>query len=91
MRTLIDGIRNAIAPRSCPVPPACPSAARRRRLLRLSLPLLSFVVPTVVTAYAFVIPRSCIHGVNALSVGFATTVLGACITYVAGVRAAAKS
>ena len=90
MRTMIESIRNAIAPRSCSVQHACPSAARRRRLVRLSLPLLSFVVPTVVTAYAIVIPRSCIHGGNALSVGFATTVLGACITYVVGVRTAAK-
>jgi len=49
-----------------------------------------FAVPTVVTAYGFVIPRSCIHGFNGLSFGFATTVLGACLTYAAGIRAALK-
>jgi hypothetical protein len=45
-------------------------------------------VPTVVIGYGFVIPRSCIAGVNELSVGFATAILGACISYVAGVRMA---
>jgi hypothetical protein len=56
--------------------------------LRLVLPLVGFVLPTVVIGYGFVIPRSCIAGVNELTIGFATTILGACITYVAGVRAA---
>jgi ABC-type Fe3+ transport system permease subunit len=56
--------------------------------LRHWLPLVGFVVPTLVIGYGFVIPRSCIAGVNQLSIGFGTTVLGACITYVVGVRAA---
>ena len=56
--------------------------------LRPYLPLLGFVVPTVVIGYGFVIPQSCIAGVNELSLGFATTVIGACITYVVGVRRA---
>jgi hypothetical protein len=58
--------------------------------LRLLLPLLGFVVPTVIIGYGFVIPRSCIAGVNELTIGFATTILGACLTYVAGVRAALR-
>ena len=52
------------------------------------MPLVGFVVPTVVIGYGFVIPRSCIAGVNELTVGFATTVIGACVTYILGVRAA---
>jgi len=52
------------------------------------MPLVGFVVPTVVIGYGIVIPRSCIAGVNELTIGFATTVLGACVTYVLGVRAA---
>ena len=52
------------------------------------LPLLGFVVPTVVIGFGFVIPRSCIAGVNELTVGFATTVLGACVTYWFGLKAA---
>jgi len=51
-------------------------------------PLLGFVVPTVAIGYGIVIPKSCIAGVNELTIGFATTILGACITYLFGVRAA---
>ena len=46
-----------------------------------------FVLPTVVVGYGFVIPRSCIAGVNELTIGFGTTILGAVLTYVAGQRA----
>jgi ABC-type Fe3+ transport system permease subunit len=56
--------------------------------LRHWLPLVGFVVPTVVIGYGFVIPRSCIAGVNELTIGFATTIIGACVTYVLGVRSA---
>jgi hypothetical protein len=58
--------------------------------LRMFWPLVGFVVPTVIIGYGFVIPRSCIAGVNELTIGFATTILGACLTYVAGVKAALK-
>jgi hypothetical protein len=54
------------------------------------MPLLLFAVPTVVIGYGFVIPKSCIAGFNGLTFGFGTTVLGACMTYAAGVRAALK-
>lgn len=58
--------------------------------LRYFLPLLGFVLPTLVIGYGVVIPRSCIAGINSQSVGFGTTVLGACLTYVAGIRAALR-
>lgn len=69
---------------------ACPVPSKRGPSLTMRhvVPLLGFVVPTVVVGYGFVIPKSCIAGVNELSVGFATTILGACITYVMGVRGA---
>jgi len=51
------------------------------------MPLVGFVVPTVAIGYGVVIPRSCIAGVNELTIGFATTVIGACVTYILGVRA----
>jgi hypothetical protein len=54
------------------------------------MPLILFAVPTVVIAYGFVIPGSCIAGFNGLTFGFATTVLGACTAYAAGIRAARK-
>ena len=62
-----------------------------RRNLRLLAPLAGFVVPTVVIGYGVVIPRSCIAGWNELTVGFAATVVGACLTYVAGLRLATRS
>lgn len=57
---------------------------------RSLVPLVAFVVPTVAIGYGIVIPRSCIAGVNELTVGFAATIVGACVTYVVGVRAALR-
>ncbi len=37
------------------------------------IPLVGFVVPTIVIGYGVVIPRSCIAGVNELTIGFAAT------------------
>lgn len=72
--------------KACPVP-AMPTR-KRPFTFRHAAPLLGFVVPTAVIGYGFVIPRSCIAGVNELTIGFATTILGACVTYVLGVRSA---
>jgi hypothetical protein len=92
MRALINRLRGAIRPASCPVPSPRPASLSpsHRKTLRLWLPLASFVVPTVITAYGFVIPRSCIAGVNGLTIGFGTTVVGACLTYAFGIRAALR-
>jgi hypothetical protein len=49
-------------------------------------PLIGFVVPTLLIGYGVVIPKSCIAGVNELTIGFATTVIGACVTYWMGLR-----
>jgi hypothetical protein len=54
--------------------------------LRPWTPLLGFVLPTLIIGYGFVIPRSCIAGANELTIGFATTVAGASLTYWVGVR-----
>lgn len=54
------------------------------------IPLVGFALPTLLIGYGIVIPRSCIAGINALSVGFGTTVLGACFAYAAGIRAVLK-
>jgi hypothetical protein len=58
--------------------------------LKYIVPLIGFVVPTLVIGYGFVIPNSVIAGVNELSIGFGTTVLGACIAYVAGIQLVMK-
>jgi hypothetical protein len=54
--------------------------------LRYFVPLLGFVAPTLLIGYGLVIPGSCIAGINQLSVGFATTVLGSCVAYWLGIR-----
>jgi hypothetical protein len=54
--------------------------------LRYLLPLAGFVVPTAGIGYGIVIPRSCIAGVNNLTIGFAATIVGACVTYIVGLR-----
>jgi hypothetical protein len=76
-------------PKSCPVPQ--PGARSTRIQLRDLVPLAGFVVPTLVMGYGYVIPRSPIAGVNELTIGFGTTVLGAIVTYLVGVRAARRS
>jgi ABC-type Fe3+ transport system permease subunit len=50
------------------------------------LPLVGFVVPTVVIGYGFVIPGSCIAGINELTIGFASAIAGASVTYWLGLR-----
>lgn len=55
--------------------------------VRPYVPLIGFVLPTVVVGYGIVIPQSCIAGFNELSIGFAATLLGAVLTYFAGQRA----
>lgn len=64
---------------------------RRETRLRHFAPLAGFVLPTVLIGYGVVIPRSCIAGWNELTVGFGATVVGACLTYWAGLRLAARN
>ena len=54
------------------------------------LPLIGFTLPTAAIGFGVVIPRSCIAGVNELTVGFATTIVAACLTYVLGLRRALR-
>lgn len=54
--------------------------------LKHFVPLFTFVLPTLVIGYGVVIPNSPIAGVNALTIGFGTTVLGACFAYLAGIQ-----
>ena len=54
--------------------------------LRYLLPLAGFVLPTVGIGYGIVIPRSCIAGVNNLTLGFAASIVGACVNDLLGLR-----
>jgi hypothetical protein len=58
--------------------------------LSLNLPLIGFVIPTLVVGFGIVIPRSCIAGVNGLTIGFGSTIAGACLTYWLGLSAALR-
>ena len=58
--------------------------------LSLAWPLVAFVIPTLIIGFGFVIPRSCIAGLNELTIGFGSTVAGACLTYWLGVSAARR-
>jgi hypothetical protein len=53
---------------------------------RYFAPLLGFLVPSLLIAFGVVIPGSCIAGVNDLTVGFASSLLGACGAYWLGIR-----
>ena len=55
------------------------------------IPLFAFLLPTLVIGYGVVIPHSQIAGVNSLTIGFGTTLLGACFAYLAGIRTVIKS
>lgn len=57
---------------------------------KYTVPWLAFVVPTLVIGYGFIIPNSPIAGLNELTVGFGTTVLGASLTYFAGIHLVMK-
>jgi hypothetical protein len=59
--------------------------------LRYLVPLVAFVLPTLVIGYGVVIPSSPIAWAHSLTIGFGTTLLGACLAYVAGIRAVIKS
>ena len=54
--------------------------------LRYFMPLAAHVVPTLAIGFGYVIPGSCIGGVNALTIGFAVSVLSTCVAYWVGVR-----
>jgi hypothetical protein len=58
--------------------------------LRYFWPLVGFVAPTLVIGFGYVIPKSCIAGINELTIGFLSSVAGASLTYWAGIRAVVR-
>jgi hypothetical protein len=75
-------------PQSCPVRTAPRGHVPMR--FRHFWPLVGFVVPTLVIGFGYVIPKSCIAGFNELTLGFLSSVVGACVTYWAGIRSALR-
>lgn len=64
--------------------------SRRALRPRHLVPLVGFVVPSLVIGYGFVLPSSCAPGVNDLSIGFAASIVGAVVTYVTGILVALR-
>jgi hypothetical protein len=58
--------------------------------LRVTVPLLGHIVPTVVIGYGVVIPGSPIAGFNEYTVGFAASIASSAVSYLVGVRMAAN-
>ncbi len=54
------------------------------------LPLALHLLPTLAIGYFIVIPKSCIAGVNELTIGFAVANLGFVLSYIGGVRLARR-
>jgi ABC-type Fe3+ transport system permease subunit len=54
---------------------------------RYFTPLIGFALPSLVIGFGFVIPGSCIEGINNLTLGFLSTVIGASGSYWMGIRA----
>jgi hypothetical protein len=57
---------------------------------RLLFPILGFVIPSLVIGYGVVLSRAGHTGMDELTIGFAGTLLGACMTYVAGIAITAR-
>jgi hypothetical protein len=54
------------------------------------VPLVGFVLPSAIIGYGFVLPRAGHSGASELSIGFATTLLGAVATYIVGIVMVAR-
>jgi hypothetical protein len=54
--------------------------------LRYFTPLLGFLLPTIIIGFGVVIPRSCIAGINSLTLGFVSSLAGVSLSYWFGLR-----
>jgi hypothetical protein len=63
---------------------ACSTCLR----LKHFYPLLGYLLTTVLITYGIAIPRSCLAGVNAQSVGFGAAMIAAAVAYWQGIRIA---
>jgi ABC-type Fe3+ transport system permease subunit len=61
-----------------------------RNLGLLTLVLLGHLIPTIVIGFGFVIPGSCIDGINQYTLGFISSIVGYIPTFYCGVFLARK-
>ena len=66
------------------------SRPRAKNFVLLTLVLLSHIVPTVVIGFGFVIPGSCIDGINEYTLGFVSSIVGYIPTFYFGVYLARR-
>ena len=66
------------------------SPSGRRTLALLTLILLSHLIPTIVIGFGFVIPGSCIDGINQYTLGFISSIIGYIPTFYFGVYLARR-
>lgn len=73
--------------RSCPLP-----SGPSRGCVRPThfVPLALFLIPSAIIGYAVVLPRHGVDVTSELSLGFASTLVGAATTYVLGVLRARR-
>ena len=60
------------------------SRPRLRNFVLLTLILLSHLVPTIIIGFGFVIPGSCIDGINQYTLGFVSSIIGYIPTFYFG-------
>jgi hypothetical protein len=58
--------------------------------VRYFYPLAGHVIVTLGIGFGYVIPGTCVAGMNDLSVGFVASVAGTCLAYWAGVLLAVR-
>ena len=69
-----------------PLPKTWPfSTGGAKGFTLLSLPLILHVLPCLIIGYGFVIPGSCIAGVNQYTLGYLSAVLGYIPNYYIGI------
>lgn len=54
------------------------------------VPLVGFLVPSVAIGYGIVLPRAGLSGINELTIGYASSLVGAAVTYVIGILVALR-
>ena len=61
-----------------------------RNLGLLTLVLLGHLIPTIIIGFGFVIPGSCIAGINQYTLGFISSIVGYIPTFYCGVYLARR-
>jgi hypothetical protein len=62
------------------------AAGRISMKLRHLIPLAAHIVPTIAIGFGYVIPGSCIAGLNELTIGFAASIASTIVAYMIGIR-----